>query len=414
MIALLASMALGGMAVAEPAPLCPRAAAEGWTASDGAAYMRWELLESFRMGIEQVEAMERLFSAFAAAGLTVIVPLVPPRPVGDPGQILVDGRPYKREQVLREYQALLRWMSSHQVLPVDLTADALAGFGGDPPFFSHFDDHWTSAGSRVAARRVAEVARGQPAHSGGTRVEWTSQLVETVAGQSALLRRCGEGFGETTRYLYDTRRKQEVGLLDELPPPSAVAVGTSQSGPNSNFVGFLREYLERDVAAYAVPGGGALSGLARWLFTETDPDTRPRLLIWELVMVHLFSVPADAPPIRESEFFRELIPAVAGDCAKRALAQGTSAEGLVLRVPPRIEARGDGYYLVFTGPLPVDFEVMLRHADGEDRHHFQAFDRVGAVPSRFLALDPDRAGALSMVRAKGTFPDGVTTRLCKR
>jgi len=420
---MLAELVLGGLALAgapredagtaATVPLCPAAVEEGWMASEGAAYMRWELVQQFKIGVDQLDAMERLFRAFEAAGLDVVAPLVPPRPLADPGRILVGERAYDRAQVLEQYRALVRWLGGHGIVVVDLAADAMAGWGEEPPFFSRFDDHWTSGGARVAAQRVAQAARGLPALQQGPEVAWKTRLMETLPGQSALFRRCGEGFGETTRYIYGTQRAEPVGLLDELPPPSAVAVGTSQSGPNSNFIGFLREYLSRDVSAYAVPGGGALSGLARWLFTETNPDTRPRLVIWELVMVHLFSIPSDAPAIRQAEFFRELIPAVAGDCGAKALATGTSTGGVLLRVPPAARAQGDGYYLVFTGALPVEFELVLRHADGDDRHRFEAFDRVGPVPTRFLSLDPARTGILSAVRAAAAFPDGITTRLCK-
>ncbi len=394
--------------------MCPTAVEEGWFASEGAAYMRWELQQNLQMALDQVEAMERLFEAFRAAGLTVVVPLVPPRPVADPGPIPIGDRAYDRAHVLKQYQATLRWMRGHGLIAIDLSKEAIDGWGREFPFFGRFDDHWTSAGARTAAQRVAQFARELPAHAEGPRVEWTTRLVETLPGQAALYRRCGDGFGETTRYIYGTRRKEAVGLLDELPPPSAVALGTSQSGPNSNFIGYLREYLERDVQAHVVPGGGALSGLARWLFTETDPAARPRLVIWELVMMHLFSVPSDAPAIRDTEFFRELIPAVAGDCGDKALAMGQSAQGTLLRVPASLGAQGGDHYLVVAGALPVDFELLLDHADGEDRHHFEAFDRVGAISSRFLSLHPDRSGPLVAVRARGVFPDRVTTRLCKR
>jgi len=58
-------------------------------------------------------------------------------------------------------------------------------------------------------------------------------------------------------------------------------VGTSHSGKNYNFSGFLEQYIGADVLNVAFPGGGLEGSMIQYLGSDEFQNKPPKILIWE-------------------------------------------------------------------------------------------------------------------------------------
>ncbi|MFW9338755.1 alginate biosynthesis protein AlgX, partial [Glaesserella parasuis] len=83
---------------------------------------------------------------------------------------------------------------------------------------------------------------------------------------------------------FSTEPKGEAGdgdLFGDSGNPEITLVGTSHSGKNYNFGGFLQEYLSADVLNVAFPGGGLEGSMLQYLGSEDFQKRPPKILIWE-------------------------------------------------------------------------------------------------------------------------------------
>src|SRR5690606_1928843 len=70
-------------------------------------------------------------------------------------------------------------------------------------------------------------------------------------------------------------------LFGDESSPKITLVGTSHSGKNYNFGGFLEEYLGTDVLNAAFPGGGLEGAMLEYLASDAFQNDPPQVLIWE-------------------------------------------------------------------------------------------------------------------------------------
>ena len=156
--------------------------------------------------------------------------------------------------------------------------------------FLRTDTHWTPAGARCAAERLAVHAR-----TAGLRARETTAWRTTVAPATAHK-------GDLMSFLPldpwfagllpppDPLAREHTepvapagGLLDEAPRPAVVLVGTSYSAnPNWNFTGALQHAFGEDVVNYAAPAHGPFVPMREYLASEDFRAAPPRLVIWEI------------------------------------------------------------------------------------------------------------------------------------
>lgn len=417
-------MLWAGLALAGGFTFCPALAKEGWVEGEGTAYPKWEYATAARLTPGQFDAFQRFVGAFRAENIELVVALVPPRPLTDPHPPDAKGAPYDRETSEENYRSTLRWLARAGATPVDLLGTALSMAGSSSPFFYPVDDHWSPAGAWATAKEVKRVVAKSSAYKAMPTIRWTTRLLRTDSQVTAVTRRCGEEYGKVEVPVYTTELADSgsTSLLDDVPPPPIVHVGSSMSADHLNFGGFLRQELERDVLSVPVAGGRALSGMATWLASENYRALRPKMVIWEVVLNHIY-LPGkgDAPATQDIDYFREITPMVHGDCgAKALLAQSSNPKpgtSEILKVPSSISALGPDAYLVIDGegsPLG-GVEIESRHVDGLDRIILSEYVRVNAVGPRFVELSVERVGRLESVRLRAeTPPTAVTVRLCHR
>jgi len=81
-----------------------------------------------------------------------------------------------------------------------------------------------------------------------------------------------------------TEPKNESGADDLFGDDSAARialVGTSHSGKNYNFGGFLEQHLGTEVLNAAFPGGGLEGAMVEYLGSEAFQNNPPKIIIWE-------------------------------------------------------------------------------------------------------------------------------------
>ena len=163
--------------------------------------------------------------------------------------------------------------------------------------FLRTDTHWTPAGARCAAARIAAEARAAGLRA-GTPVPYRTS-VESVAVHRGDLMTFLPLDPWFERLLppgdrLEQQRTEPVAagtgpgsspgqdLLNEAPRPQVVLVGTSYSDPRWNFTGALQENLGEDVVNYAAPARGPFLPMLEYLDSADFASAPPRLVIWEV------------------------------------------------------------------------------------------------------------------------------------
>lgn len=113
-----------------------------------------------------------------------------------------------------------------------------------------------------------------------------------------------------SRYAVVTsKRKEDAGLLDDA-APSVVLAGDSnvfRDGGEESLAALLRHKLQADVLNVGIQGGGPTSSLENYILSQDFREHPPRVLIWEMDAGYDLSA-----------FFKQIIPAVRGECSAPA------------------------------------------------------------------------------------------------
>ena len=186
------------------------------------------------------------------------------------------------------------WLTGLQgagVAAVDLTP-GLQGLGEGA--FLRTDTHWSEAGAKAAAGRIAEVVSALK-FSATPRKSYELNTQASAVRPGDLVRLAGidwlpVALQPKTESVAATQVKEKAEAatgenLDDLfgddNLPNTALIGTSFSR-NSNFVGFLEAAVGAPVGNFA-KDGGEFSGAAKAYFdSPAFKQTPPKLLIWEI------------------------------------------------------------------------------------------------------------------------------------
>jgi alginate O-acetyltransferase complex protein AlgJ len=232
----------------------------------------------------RLEAIGRIARRLEGEGTAVVVAVTPDKARVHAEQLC--GASYAREAAARHAEAMaqLRAMNLRLVEWLPLFERAKA----EGPVYWRTDTHWNLRGAELAAQAIAAAARDLPLRREAGIVTETASAETPYAGD--LLRLMGLDQGpEGWRPAPDRQRvrttrlpEAEGGLLDEAPQPEVVLLGSSYS-LNGNFHGALQQALSARVLNFGRAGGGVTGGAREYFGSATAAETRPRLVVWEVL-----------------------------------------------------------------------------------------------------------------------------------
>lgn len=234
---------------------------------------------------ERVAGLARIRDRLAAQNITLLVAIVPDKARVHAEQLC--GAPLSA-QAQGRHAELTATFAAAGITPIPLL-EPLRALAAERPAYWRTDTHWNQDGAALAARRIAEAARGLNLDRPGGFT--TSFAAEETNGPGDLLRLMGldimpDGWGpapDRQRLATTTAPAPAAGgLLDDDASPQWALIGSSYS-LNANFHGFLQEALGAAVTNLAQAGGG-FTGAARAYFAgATFREAPPRVIIWEVL-----------------------------------------------------------------------------------------------------------------------------------
>lgn len=366
--------------------------------------------------------MGRLNDVLEAEGTLLVVVPTPLRGMVN-GEVVTDAAAlealeidFDADEAQAYFHDYVRSLTS--IVAVDLLGPARSLNGKSPGFQFKLDQHWTPEGSKVAAQTVAEALLASPAYKEVSPPVPTAFATSAVGSQESPNRifelieeNCGDLPDKLmeTMTLYETEAVSESQDLFASETPFVTLVGSSFSGGQYNFAGFLSEALGQKVLNNYVSGGRFYTSLADYLLKRT-PETRSKVIIWEYRMTDAINVE------NQEDFtpFREMIPSTYGACSAETslLSNSTEVSGTtftVLENPSNGEIQGENYYLHMQASdlSLVEFEITLTHEDGSvDTAPIERSTRVSNTGEYFLELPRNIASPLREVSL--SVPGGTT------
>ncbi|MDG9883358.1 alginate O-acetyltransferase [Pseudomonas sp. GD04058] len=261
--------------------------------------------------------LQQLHDAFKARGIELVVVYQPTRGLVNRNMLTPEEKAkFDYQKALGNYQAMLKRFRAMGYNVPDLsplTNEQLAAADQGKDFYFRGDQHWTPYGAERAAKIVAQTVHAMPAFEGIPRKEFETKksgrmgktgTLHNVAGQL-----CGTSYAVQYMDQFATEPKGSSGGSDDLFGDSGNAqitlVGTSHSGKNYNFSGFLEQYIGADVLNVAFPGGGLEGSMIQYLGSEEFKKNPPKILIWEFSPLY---------PLNQETIWRQMLALLDNGC----------------------------------------------------------------------------------------------------
>jgi len=396
-----------------------------------------DLSNDFGLPAASIADYQRLMTAFADQGITVVFALQPTRGMMHRDKVYSDyNQGFDFALARRNLAKLQQQLRAGGAIVPDILP-----LVDNPPaeeYFFRRDHHWTPAGARVTADIVAQAIRQLPVYEDVASKEYATEPYRILPRDGTMNRAlraiCGNSYSFQYVQGYQTYPVQAEGdaLFGDSGDPEIVLVGTSNSAvrddelKNYNFEGFLKQQLHADILNYSLPGAGEDGSLVQYLLSDDYlAGDKPKILIWEFPINFKLEDPL---------VYRQLIPAVKGGCAnaKTSLLQ-QSSKVKALKSGQRVEilsntgarrknlAHIDAFLDIrFSDPNLRDFYVITYYDNGErDKVWFR---RVDIVDGGHFLLELSRAPALRKANLLSVFieasqnieqPVTVETALCQ-
>lgn len=415
----LLALALTPPAPAEPVPLCKEAVERGIFSVPGGWLLNPADMQQRLLWKPEVAAqVELLIEALEARGIHLAVVLQPTRGLAlRDGEALADaaGVPYDLAAAYGGYRTVTSWFEGHGVTTVDLVAlahsDALEG-----DYYFPRDHHWTQPTAQLAAQRLAE--RIAPL---GLDLPPASFSTQTLPGDprswpgsrgTRLMQICPKLTPpDLSHPRVRTERLDEpqLGLLDEVPTPAVLLVGTSFSGAEFNFPGYLAEALGTEVMTVMMGGAGPLATLMSALRSDAVLDDPPSLIVWEWSVTGLWGRKPDTPDLDDALAWAQILPSARGRCDEPAFVgriEVAGGEAEPLSLPAPLALPEGSYAALRTGdPSLTNLTLALRDDGGPERElSLPSYGRLRYTGNQFVALGP---ALQELVEIQLGAPDGA-------
>lgn len=236
--------------------------------------------------------MQQLHDAFKSKGVELVVVYQPTRGLVNRNKLMPTERDkFDYDTALKNYQAMLgrfAKMGYHvpDLSPLTDESDTTGNSAHD--FYFRGDQHWTPYGARRTAKIVAQTVKKVPGFADIPQREFETKITGRMGKTGTLHNMAGQlcGTSYAVQYMdqFSTEPKGEAAdgdLFSDAGNPQITLVGTSHSGKNYNFAGFLEQYIGADVLNVAFPGGGLEGSMLQYLGSDEFQKTPPKVLIWE-------------------------------------------------------------------------------------------------------------------------------------
>ena len=236
--------------------------------------------------------MQQLHDAFKSRGVELVVVYQPTRGLVNRNKLMPAERDaFDYDSALKNYQSMLgRFVKMGYYVPdlSPLTNEPDAKGDSAHDFYFRGDQHWTPYGAERTAKIVAETVKKVPGFADIPQREFETKITGRMGKTGTLHNMAGQlcGTSYAVQYMdqFSTEPKGEAGdgdLFGDSGNPQITLVGTSHSGKNYNFAGFLEQYIGADVLNVAFPGGGLEGAMLQYLGSDEFQKTPPKVLIWE-------------------------------------------------------------------------------------------------------------------------------------
>lgn len=280
-----------------------------------------DLRQDFTFTPAALEGLARLKRIFDGYGTTVVIVYTPPRALMHPDKLSHPG--YSHSTALRSYMAALQQLRSLGYVVPDYPS-LIPDMSGT--FFQRRDHHWTTTGSRLTARLVADSVKALPVYADLQKKEFVTELKGLYKKYGTLAtvatRVCGMGLPNQYVQSYTTVAKGSSNNENDLfgdsgSRPEVTLIGTSFSKGkvDYNFAGFMEEYLSVPIDNRAIRGGGYNGSLEQIILDGMFASSPPRILIWEVPG----QFPMDSP-----SFYRLIGAELEGGCKSAGKIAGKS------------------------------------------------------------------------------------------
>ena len=231
--------------------------------------------------------MQQLHDAFKSKGVELVVVYQPTRGLVNRSKLMPAERAsFDYDTALKNYQAMLGRFAKMGYYVPDLSP--LTDEQQAHDFYFRGDQHWTPYGAERTAKIVAETVKKIPGFSDIPQREFETKISGRMGKTGTLHNMAGQlcGTSYAVQYMdqFSTEPKGEAGdgdLFSDEANPQITLVGTSHSGKNYNFAGFLEQYIGADILNVAFPGGGLEGSMLQYLGSDEFQKTPPKVLIWE-------------------------------------------------------------------------------------------------------------------------------------
>jgi len=246
-----------------------------------------DLRTEFDTTPEGYRRLQQLHDAFKSKGIELVLVYQPTRGLVDRNKLFpADRDKFDYDKALKNYQAMLKRFASMGYNVPDLSP--LTNEQQAHDFYFRGDQHWTPYGAQRTAKIVAETVKKMPAFADVPKREFETHLSGRMGKTGTLHNMAGQlcGTSYAIQYMdqFTTEPKGEASdsdLFSDAGTPQITLVGTSHSGKNYNFSGFLEQSIGADILNVAFPGGGLEGSMLQYLGSDDFQKHPPKILIWE-------------------------------------------------------------------------------------------------------------------------------------
>ncbi len=251
-----------------------------------------DLRTEFDTSAAGYKRLQQLHDAFKSKGVELVLVYQPTRGLVNRSKLNpAEQARFDFDKALRNYQGMLgRFAAMGYVVP-DLSPLADERLPETLPahdFYFRGDQHWTPYGAQRTAKIVAAKVKQLPQFADipqrAFETKKTGRMGKTGTLHNMAGQLCGTSYAIQYMDQFTTEPKGEAGdgdLFGDSAQAQITLVGTSHSGKNYNFAGFLQEAIGADILNVAFPGGGLEGSMIQYLGSEEFQNNPPKILIWE-------------------------------------------------------------------------------------------------------------------------------------
>jgi hypothetical protein len=376
---------------AQKAGVCDKAYQAGLRVSNTGqflTYQDWHVVPEYSSMIPRFSELRK---AFKSQGTEVILLLLPlkgmlPEAGGIPE--------FDVDKLGKNYQAVLSDFRKIGFITPDVLSE-LKKYDDKDPIFIPLDHHLTPYGGKIVSNVLSRTIKSLPEYKNIPKIDFETKLIQInqrswkSSTKSSLVNGyCNPqiDFPDFPMPQYETKRKVQSELLSDEISPSIVSVGTSQSLPERNIIGFTSENTQADIQlSEYVNGAGAYLSMQRYLLSKTYQVNRPKLLIWEFSLEEMALTRDDGVSFFDGSVFKQLIPTVYGDCQGEFI-KSDHSNSIKLLIN-----NSKNSYIIVKNPDPRRTQLVVDYIDSKGEYRSDSINVNSRNPREdiFMLLPKD-------------------------